>query len=163
MRKQIILLTASVLLFSSVNAIYAQQNGGQTEGKSVSQQIVTPDRSLKKEAEEFTNSCDIPDSLYNYAIRLYNQALELKEKAEDANSDSVYQAYFKQYYEVLEASVIPFEKAFNLLYRDKSTRLEVSEYLRNVCYELYRSGAVSNASFYKERFEKYSEYYTMNS
>lgn len=150
------LFIIAALLTGLSHAMSAAENNFSAETVQSLQDSITYLFS-KYESMEFTNRCDDIDSLVNYALLSYNHASELQDLAEKTRDNTEYDAYMKQLEECLEACVLPFEKSFDLL-RDRGMKVAVAEYLKIICFALR-----DKSEFYQKRYEKYNEYYEINS
>ena len=85
-------------------------------------------------------------------MHLYNQAVELQDKASMEMDDAKYNKLIEEFESTLKACIDPFETAFNLV-QDNDTKASIAEYLKNACFRFRNEGAE-----YQEKYEKYSNF-----
>lgn len=83
-------------------------------------------------------------------ILYYELALEFQDKAQNEFDDKKYMALVAEFEKALENAYEPFEKAFNVS-KDESIRINIAEYLKNICYRFREKDPK-----YEAGFEKYS-------
>ena len=83
-------------------------------------------------------------------ILYYELALEYQDKAQNEFDDKKYMALVAEFEKALESAYEPFEKAFNIS-KDESIKINIAEYLKNICYRFREKDPK-----YEAGFEKYS-------
>ena len=81
-------------------------------------------------------------------ILYYNLALEYQEKASNEFDDKKYEALVADFEKALEGAFEPFEKAFNIT-KDESIKVNIAEYLKNVCYRFREKDPKYEAGYNK--------------
>ena len=85
-------------------------------------------------------------------MHLYNQAVELQDKASMEMDDAKYNKLIEEFEKTLKACIEPFETAFDLV-QDNDTKGSIAEYLKNACFRFRNE----NEEFQK-KYEKYSSF-----
>ena len=85
-------------------------------------------------------------------MHLYNQAVELQDKASMEMDDAKYNKLIEEFEKTLKACIEPFETAFDLV-QDTDTKGSIAEYLKNACFRFRNE----NEDFQK-KYEKYSSF-----
>ena len=83
-------------------------------------------------------------------ILYYNLAIELQDKAANEFDDAKYQVLLGQFETALMNAFEPFEQAYNVS-KDDSIRVNVAEYLKNICFRFRDKDAK-----YQTSYEKYN-------
>ena len=94
-----------------------------------------------------------PDYEFGYigaGILYYELALEYQDKAQNEFDDKKYMELVSEFEKALENAYEPFEKAFNVS-KDDSIKINIAEYLKNICYRFREKDQK-----YEAGFEKYS-------
>lgn len=81
-------------------------------------------------------------------ILYYNLALEYQELASNEFDDKKYEALVADFEKALESAYEPFEKAFNIT-KDESIKVNIAEYLKNICYRFRDKDAKYEAGYDK--------------
>lgn len=84
-------------------------------------------------------------------IMLYNQAVDIQDKAQSELDDTKYMALVADFEKALKGCIEPFEKAFEIT-KDNGTKVDIAMYLKNAYYR-FRDQDAS----YKDKYEKYAE------
>jgi len=97
--------------------------------------------------------CAEIDPNYEYGeigkgIYLYNHAVEIQEKASVEMDDAKYAALVEEYDKTLKASIVAFEKAYDIT-KDNEIKVTVAEYIKNACFR-FRTDPE-----YKEKYDKF--------
>lgn len=84
-------------------------------------------------------------------VLLYDQALEIQDKAQNEFNDKKYNALVAEFDKTLESAIAPLEKAFEVT-KDNGIKTSLAEYLKNICYRLRDKG-------YRDAYDKYNAIY----
>ena len=98
-----------------------------------------------------------PDYEYGYigeGILLYNQAVDIQDKAQNEFDDTKYAALVADFEKALKGCIEPFEKAYSVS-KDNEVKVSIAEYLKNACYR-FRDES-------QEYADKYQKYYDVTS
>ena len=108
----------------------------------------------EKAIESYRKCSEInPEYEYGYigeGILLYNEAVDIQEKAQNEFDDTKYAALVTEFEKCLKGCIEPFEKAFEVT-KDNEVKVSISEYLKNACYRFREEG--------QEYADKYQKYY----
>ncbi len=108
----------------------------------------------EKAIESYRKCSEInPEYEYGYigeGILLYNEAVDIQEKAQNEFDDTKYAALVAEFEKCLKGCIEPFEKAFEVT-KDNEVKVSISEYLKNACYRFREEG--------QEYADKYQKYY----
>ena len=94
-----------------------------------------------------------PEYEYGYigeGILLYNQAVDIQDKAQNEFDDAKYAALVADFEKSLKGCIEPFEKAFEIT-KDNEVKTSIAEYLKNACYRFREES--------QEYADKYQKYY----
>lgn len=84
-------------------------------------------------------------------IYFYNKAVDLQTKAAEELDDAKYMALIGEFETALKASIVPFEKAFEIT-KDPEVKISVAEYLKNACFRFRTDEA------YQAKYDFYANY-----
>lgn len=106
----------------------------------------------EKAVESYYRCAEInPDYEYGYigaGILYYNLAIEIQEKAASEFDDKKYEALVAEFEKALESAFEPFEKAYAVS-KDNEIKVNVAEYLKNICYRFREKDAKYDAGYTK--------------
>ena len=89
-------------------------------------------------------------------IHLYDQAVELQDKALVEMNDAKYNQLMRAFESTLKSCIEPFETAF-ILVSDNEIKGSIAEYLKNACFRFRNEDAS-----YLTKYNKYNSYYEAN-
>lgn len=108
-----------------------------------------------KALESYAKCAEInPEYEYGYigaGIMLYNDAIDIQEKAQEELDDAKYLALVDEFEKCLMDAISPFENAYNLTKSD-DIKLNIAEYLKNIYYRFRDKDPK-----YEEGYNKYNE------
>jgi len=106
----------------------------------------------EKAVEAYYKCADInPEYEFGYigaGILFYNLAIEIQDKAANEYDDKKYEALVAEFEKALENAYEPFEKAYAVS-KDNEIRVNVAEYLKNICYRFRDKDAKYEAGYAK--------------
>ena len=109
-----------------------------------------------KAIESYRKCSEInPEYEYGYigeGILLYNQAVDIQDKAQNEFDDAKYAALVTDFEKSLKGCIEPFEKAFEVS-KDEEVKASIAEYLKNACYRFREE----NPEF-AQKYQKYYDY-----
>ena len=109
---------------------------------------------VEKAIEAYRKCAEVnPEYEYGYigeGILLYNQAVDIQDKAQNEFDDAKYAALVADFEKSLKGCIEPFEKAFDIT-KDNEVKVSIAEYLKNACYRFREEG--------QEYADKYQKYY----
>ena len=108
-----------------------------------------------EKAIESYRKCSEINSEYEYGyigegILLYNQAVDIQEKAQNEYDDAKYAALVADFEKALKGCIEPFEMAYKVS-KDNEVKVSIAEYLKNACYRFRDESP--------ELADKYQKYY----
>lgn len=109
-----------------------------------------------EKAIESYRKCSEISSDYEYGyigegILLYNEAVEIQEKAQNEYDDAKYSVLVAEFEKCLKGAIEPFEKAYAVS-KDNEVKVSIAEYLKNACYRFRDEDQT-----YMDKYNKYSE------
>ncbi len=112
----------------------------------------------EKAVESYRKCAQVnPEYEYGYigeGILLYNQAVDIQDKAQNEFDDAKYAALVADFEKSLKGCIEPFEKAFEIT-KDNEVKVSIAEYLKNACYRFREES--------QEYADKYQKYYDVAS
>ena len=109
-----------------------------------------------KAIESYRKCSEInPEYEYGYigeGILLYNQAVDIQDKAQNEFDDAKYAALVTDFEKSLKGCIEPFEKAFEVS-KDEEVKASIAEYLKNACYRFREESPE-----FAQKYQKYYDY-----